>query len=282
MRGFGRGEPGPRPAYTPTQDLPGLTSVPFLVTMLWPRTPQRKGRGDDTAGAGSGGLTRRRGAAVMASPLSAATVKRVTRGVPGWGRVGGAALAASGSACSTTPEQALGSRPNRRTAVRSWLCARAQDGERGCEAATCSATRIRFKASRQPPAAGRPASRPRPRRGGSPHTPVWGERRQPAPGHAAGPGPRVPTAPETSSAGGPRDPTVLLAASLPPRACLASGFLGAPALSPPVTRAPPYPAASPRCASLWGQQAPAAGSSRHHRLLRAPTLPKGIVPLTGA
>ena len=93
-QGFGRGEPGPHPAYTPTQGLPGLTSVPFLVTMLWPRTPQRKGRGDDTAGAGSGGLTRRRGAAVMASPLSAATVKagdarRAGLGTRGRSRFGG-------------------------------------------------------------------------------------------------------------------------------------------------------------------------------------------------
>ena len=164
MRGQGWGEAGASRAlapYTPTQGLPGLTSVPFLVTMLWPRTPQRKGRGDDTAGAGSGGLTRRRGAAVMASPLSAATVKRVTRGVPGWGRVGGAALAASGSACSTTPEQALGSRPNRRTAVRSWLCARAQDGERA-DAKPRHALRresaSRRADSRRPPA-GRQADR---------------------------------------------------------------------------------------------------------------------------
>ena len=96
MRGQGWGEAGASRAlapYTPTQGLPGLTSVPFLVTMLWPRTPLRKGRGDDTAGAGSGGLAspwcRRHGLAVIRGDSEARDARRAGLGTRGRSRFGG-------------------------------------------------------------------------------------------------------------------------------------------------------------------------------------------------
>ena len=271
MRGLGRGSAGASRALTrrtPQRKVsPASPRCLSLSLCYGPVHPYARGEGT-TRQARAVVASRRRGAAVMASPLSAATVKagdarRAGLGTRGRSRFGGVWLGmlhdaragprqpAKQAHCCALVVMCKGARRGARMRSRDMLCdANPLQGE--------------------PTAAGRrPAGKPT----------AAQARRQPS--HACVGGEEA-ARPRACCWPRPQGPDGAAGASLPPRACLASGFLGAPALSPPVTRAPPYPAASPRCASLWGQQAPAAGSSRHHRLLRAPTLPKGIVPLTGA